>query len=262
MFFSIMIVIHNMLSTPGVVRQIGLSSERTPKRAAPRAALAQRDGSIESPVSGYHEAHPAADLLPKGCPARQPAGSVAIATTGSPEAGPAAGRCRRSLGGMRGISSSPSPFHPSLSGNREMLKLGACAKRTRRQPAGGACALRPPPPRRVGVPAERVGDRGGLNGNRKRKFLAPVNRFSLQLGGFSRAAPLPLCRAPTVPTAAGPLPCPAPPATGGAPVPPPSLPGGAAGPSSPRPPARLSALRPRCPTRNSCGPSKTGTWMR
>lgn len=201
MFFSITIIIHNVLSAPGVVRQINLSSERTPKRAAPRAALAQRDGSIASPVSGYHRAHPAADLLPTGGPARQPTGPVAIATTGG---GACGGERPRELRVHARHLFFPSPLHPGLSGNRGMLKLGACAKRNRRQPANGACAPRPfPPPRRVGVPAERVGDRGGLNGNRKRKFLAPVNRFSLQLGGFSRAAPLPLCRAPTVPTAAG-----------------------------------------------------------
>lgn len=218
MFFSIMIIIHSVLSALGVVRQIGLSSQRTPKRAVPRAAQiqpaavqfrAQRNGSIALPASGYHEAHPAAGLVPTGGPARQPAGPVAMTTTGSPEAGPAAGRGRGSLEHMRGTASSPTPSIP-LSPGTERCSSPAHAQSALggSQPAAHAPRV-PPPPRRVGVPAEWVGDHGGLNGNRKRKFRAPVNRFSLQLGGFSRAALLPLCRAPTVPTVADPLPRPA-----------------------------------------------------
>lgn len=271
MFFSIMIIIHSVLSAPGVVRQIGLSSQRTPKRAVPRAAQiqpaavqfrAQRNGSIALPASGYHEDHPAAGLVPTGGPARQPAGPVAMTTTGSPEAGPAAGRGRGSLEHMRGTASSPTPFIP-LSPGSVMLQSGACAKRTRRQPAGGACAPRPP----SSSPRGCAGGVGRGPRGAEWKPEAEVPRASKPLFSPVRRL-LPGCPAPAVPGPNRPNRCrpaapPRPPREGLLPAePPPSLPGGAAGPSSPRPPARLSARRPRCPTRNSCGPSKMGTWMR
>lgn len=138
-----------------------------------------------------------------------------------------------------------------------------------------------PPPHshsRVGVAEGWAGDRGGSAANRKRKRRAPVTRCSLPAslwpGGCCwpnrRRAPSAngpnrpnRHRAPALPGPA--QPSPAPPARGRGsrpPPPPPSLlPGGAAGPSPPRP-RLFPARRPRCPTKSSCGPSKTGTWMR
>lgn len=124
---------------------------------------------------------------------------------------------------------------------------------------------------------------GERNGNRKRKRRAQVNRFSLQSGGLSGASRCPRARPRSAPRRLPPprpAPPPAargrgrgregeraeserPPAGGGAPA----LRAAALAPwRCCRPlaasPARVPARRPRCLTRNSCGPSKTETWMR
>lgn len=194
MFFSITIIIHNVLSAPGVVRQINLSSERTPKRAAPRAALAQQDGSIASPVSGYHRAHPAADLLPTGGPARQPTGPVAIATTGWLEAGPAAGRGRGSLGCMRGTSSSPPPSIPVSQGTE------GCSNWAHAQSAIGGSQPTAHAPRVRSPPSPRGCAGGAGRGPRGAEWKpeAEVPRASKPL--FSPVRRLLLgCPAPAVP---------------------------------------------------------------
>lgn len=89
----------------------------------------------------------------------------------------------------------PSPLHPGLSGNRGMLKLGACAKRNRRQPANGACAPRPSPP-----PSPRGCAGGAGRGPRGAEWKpeAEVPRASKPL--FSPVRRLLLgCPAPAVP---------------------------------------------------------------
>lgn len=166
-----------------------------------------------------------------------------------------------------------------------MRKVAVCGRRMR--PAA------PPHPSslsRVGVSVgwgggPREGGRGGgeRNGNRKRKRRAQVNRFSLQSGGLSGASRCPRARPRSAPRRLPPprpAPPPAargrgrgregeraeserPPAGGGAPA----LRAAALAPwRCCRPlaasPARVPARRPRCLTRNSCGPSKTETWMR
>lgn len=121
-----------------------------------------------------------------------------------------------------------------------MLQSGACAKRTRRQPAGGACAPRPP----SSSPRGCAGGVGRGPRGAEWKPEAEVPRASKPLFSPVRRL-LPGCPAPAVPGPNRPNRCrpaapPRPPREGLLPAePPPSLPGGAAGPSSPRPPARL-----------------------
>lgn len=165
---------------------------------------------------------------------------------------------------MRGTSSSPPPSIPVSQGTE------GCSNWAHAQSAIGGSQPTAHAPRVRSPPSPRGCAGGAGRGPRGAEWKpeAEVPRASKPL--FSPVRRLLLgCPAPAVPGPNRPDRCrlaapprPALPSTGGVPVPPPSLPGGAAGPSSPRPPARLSARRPRCPTRNSCGPSKTGTWMR